>query len=75
MGQKKTLVVEGGSWVDALHEAALTGLTILRVRTRRTRIISQPERVTGKSGDRIFGAERLRPKTTGWRVRRVFTLA
>lgn len=49
--------------------------TIIKVRTKQVRIIAQPARVTSpKRGDRIFGAERLRPATVGWRLKRVFII-
>lgn len=48
--------------------------TIIRVRTERVRDLATPERVTGRSGQRIFGQERLRPSTAGWRLRRIFTV-
>lgn len=38
-----------------------------RPHTKRVRIILMPERVSGKSGNRDYGKERLHPITTGWR--------
>ena len=63
------------SFEDALKAARAAGgnhRKLHKVRTKTTRILAMPEKVTGRQGDRIFGAERLRPVTAGHRFIRTF---
>ena len=75
MSEPRSITVIDGTYAEALAKVReMPGWKTppLRVHTRRTRIIAMPERITGKNGDRIFGAERIHPRTDGWRLRRTF---
>jgi hypothetical protein len=43
--------------------------TTKRTRTKRVRIIAQPERIYTKDHRRDYGKERRHPKTIGWRIK------
>ena len=61
-----------GKALKEATERAGKGMKYVRVRTRRVRNIVMPEKVIAKGGDRVFGAEQIRPVTRGQNIIRTF---
>jgi hypothetical protein len=72
--------VDDNDYAKALKQATeragkAGAMKYVRVRTKKVRNIALPEKVTAKAGDRVYGAERLRPVTNGHNIVRTFTFA
>jgi hypothetical protein len=60
---------------EALAEVGNRPFKLVKVRTKRVRVIEMPERVMTKNHNRDYGKERLQPRTKEWRTRRTFVFS